>query len=175
MRTHGPTFTVESQFQVFRREQINFMRAVNHAFPELLEGAPPLDAIVNTSYRSFHHKMFSYLCVVMKHLIAAMALSHFQRDPSFSTRVSLGSHAWRALIDLLDQRGIGRTLSLLTKLMEPQGNKDNIGAYLQRLLHCNQDINMKTNKWLMKSSWLLPLFITLTTSCLAHVQALLLP
>ena len=141
LRTQGPTFTADSQFQDFRREHINFLRAVNPAFPELLEGAPPPDAAANTAYRNFQHKMFGYLCVVMKHPTAAMALSNFQRDPSFSTRVSPGSDAWRALIDLFDQRGIGRTVSLLTKLMEPQGDRENIDAYLQRMLHCYQDIN----------------------------------
>jgi hypothetical protein len=115
LRTHGPTFTAESQFQDFRREQIYFLRAVNPAFPVLLEGAPPPDAAVNTNYRNFQHKMFGYLFVDITYPTAAMALSNFQRDPSFSTRVSPGSDAWRALIDLFDQRGIGRTVSLLTK------------------------------------------------------------
>jgi hypothetical protein len=132
---------IHSQFQDFRREQINLLRAVNPAFPELLEGAAPPDAPANTAYRNFQHKMFGYLCVVMKYPTAAMALSNFQRDPSFSTRVSPGSDAWRALVDLFDQRGIGRTVNLLTKLMEPQGDKENIDAYLQRMLHCYQDIN----------------------------------
>jgi hypothetical protein len=77
----------------------------------------------------------------MKHPAAAMALSNFQRDPSFSTRVSPCSDAWRALIDLFDQMGIGRTVSLLTKLMEPQGDRESIDAYLQRMLHCYQDTN----------------------------------
>jgi hypothetical protein len=101
LRTQGPTFTVDSQFQDFRREQINFLRAVNHAFPELLEGAPPLDAAVKTTYRNLQHKMFGYLCVVMKHPTSAMAMSNFQRDPSFSTRVSPCSDALRALIDFV--------------------------------------------------------------------------
>jgi hypothetical protein len=117
------------------------MRTIIIAFPELLEGAPPHGVVVNIAYRNFQHKMFGYLGVVMKHPTTAMAMSNFQRDPSFSTRVSHGLDARRALIDLPYQRGVGKTVSFLTKLMEPQGDIEIIDAYLQRMLHGNQDIH----------------------------------
>jgi hypothetical protein len=41
MRTQGPTFTADSSFPEFRRDYINYLRAINPAFPELLEGASP--------------------------------------------------------------------------------------------------------------------------------------
>jgi hypothetical protein len=45
------------------------------------------------------------------------------------------------LYDLFDQRAIGRPVSLLAKVMEPQGDRGNFDADLQRMPHCYQDIN----------------------------------
>jgi hypothetical protein len=42
LRTHGPTFTVDTNLSDFLREFINYLRALKPAFPELLEGASPL-------------------------------------------------------------------------------------------------------------------------------------
>jgi hypothetical protein len=86
------------------------MRASNNVFPNMLEGAAPLDAIVKTSFRTFQKKLFGCLCVVMKHPTLAIVMTAFQRDPSFSARVSRGSYAWRTLIDHFDKRGVGRTV-----------------------------------------------------------------
>jgi hypothetical protein len=57
---------------------------------------------------------------VMKHSTVAIALTSFQRDPSFSTRVSTGSSVLRALIGLFDQPGVGRTVGLFAKLLGSQ-------------------------------------------------------
>jgi hypothetical protein len=76
----------------------------------------------------------------MKYPIAAITLQNFQRDPSFKARVSPGSGAWRTLINHFDQRGVGRTVGLLTKLMDAQGEIESIDAFLQRI-HSYQDIN----------------------------------
>jgi hypothetical protein len=53
MRTHEPTFTADSSFPEFIRDYINYLRAINPAFPELLEEAAPPDAAVNTAYQNF--------------------------------------------------------------------------------------------------------------------------
>jgi hypothetical protein len=52
MRTQRPTFTADSSFLEFRRDYVNYVRAINLAFPELL-GATPPDAVVNTTYQNF--------------------------------------------------------------------------------------------------------------------------
>jgi hypothetical protein len=114
---------VDTAYSKFRREYINYLRATNHAFLDLLEGAPPHDAAAYPAYRNFQKKMFGYLCVVMKHLKVALALISFQ--PSFSGRVSPSLDAWRAFIDLFDQRGVGLHNNWLTyKLLDPQGEKN---------------------------------------------------
>jgi hypothetical protein len=119
LRTQAPVFTAEITFSEFRRDDINYLRAINFALPDLLEGAPPPDAHVNTAYQGFQKKN-RYLCVVMKHPIAAIALQNFQRDPSFKARVSPCSHAWRTLINHFDQRGVGTIVGLLAKLLDTQ-------------------------------------------------------
>jgi hypothetical protein len=45
LRTQAPVFTAEITFSKFRRDYINYLRAINSTFPDLLEGAaPPPDA-----------------------------------------------------------------------------------------------------------------------------------
>jgi hypothetical protein len=141
MRTHGPTFTADRSFPEFRRDYINYLRAINHVFPEPLEGAAPPDAAVNTAYHNFQKKLFGYLCVMIKHPTAVVVLTNFQRDPSFSARVSPGSDAWRVLIDHFDQRGIGRTVGLLAKFLDAQGETESVDAFIQRMLHTFQELN----------------------------------
>jgi hypothetical protein len=77
----------------------------------------------------------------MKHPTVAAVLTSFQRNPSFSARVSPCSDAWRTLIDHFDQRSVGRTIGLLAKLLDAQGETESIDAFLQRMLHDYQDIN----------------------------------
>jgi hypothetical protein len=72
-------------FSEIKRDYISYMRGINPAFPEPLEGVAPHDVVANTTYLYFQKRVFGYLCVVMKHPIAAIALQDFQRDPSFST------------------------------------------------------------------------------------------
>jgi hypothetical protein len=79
----------------------------------------------------------------MKYPTSIIAMSNFQRDPSLSTRVLPSLYAWRALINLFDQSGVGRiTISLLTKSLRFM---DIVRAYtltyLQRIQHCYQNIN----------------------------------
>lgn len=78
---------------------------------------------------------------MMKHPTAVIVLTNFQRDPSFSARVSPGSDAWRVLIDHFDQRGIGRTVGLLAKLLDAQGETESVDAFIQRMLHTFQELN----------------------------------
>jgi hypothetical protein len=73
--------------------------------------------------------------MVMKHPTVAIALTHFQRGPSFSTRVTPGTDARRALIYLFEQRGICRIVGLLAKLLDAQGKTKSIDAFLQRMMH----------------------------------------
>jgi hypothetical protein len=77
----------------------------------------------------------------MKHPTAVIVLTNFQRDPSFSARVSPCSDAHGKLIDHFDQRGVCRTFGPLAKLLDAQGETESIDAYLQRMLHMYQDIN----------------------------------
>jgi hypothetical protein len=140
LRAQGPTFTANSTFSEFKREYINYMRAVNLVFPHVLEGGAPSDAYVNTTYITFQ-KMSGYLCVVMKHPSAAIVMTNFQRGPSFSTRVSLDSDVWSTLIEHFDRRGVGRIIGLLAKLLDAQGESVSIYTCLQRMLNNYQDIN----------------------------------
>jgi hypothetical protein len=55
--------------------------------------------------------------------------------------VSPGNDALRTLIDHFDQRGVGRIVGLLAKLLDAQGETESIDAFLQRMLHSYQDIN----------------------------------
>jgi hypothetical protein len=55
--------------------------------------------------------------------------------------VSLGSDAWRTFITHFDHRGVGRTVGLLAKLMDAQGETESIYAFPQRMLSNYQDIN----------------------------------
>jgi hypothetical protein len=77
----------------------------------------------------------------MKHPTAAIALENFQRDLSLKARVSPSSNAWRTLINHFDQRGVGRTVGLLAKFLNAQGDTESTYAFLQRMLHSFQDIN----------------------------------
>jgi hypothetical protein len=76
----------------------------------------------------------------MKHPTAAIALQNFQRDPSFSPRVSQGPDARRTL-NHFDQRGVGRIIGLLAIFLDAQGEIESIDAFLQRMLNNYQDIN----------------------------------
>jgi hypothetical protein len=53
LRTHAPTFTAEITFPKVTCYYINYLRAINSAFLELLEGETPHDVVVNTSYMNF--------------------------------------------------------------------------------------------------------------------------
>jgi hypothetical protein len=55
--------------------------------------------------------------------------------------VSPGLDAWRTVINHFDQRGVGRTVGLLAKLLDAQGKTKSIDAFLQRMLHNYHDIN----------------------------------
>jgi hypothetical protein len=69
----------------------------------MLEGPPP----AYTHCQSFQHRVIALLNVAMEdHPSAAITLANFEQDPSFATRLSLGSDAMRALNSLLDQRGV---------------------------------------------------------------------
>jgi hypothetical protein len=74
LRTQAPVFTAEITFSEFRRDYINYLRAINSAFPDLLEGGAPHDVVVNTAYQSFQKEMFGYLCVVLKNPTPIIAL-----------------------------------------------------------------------------------------------------
>jgi hypothetical protein len=63
---------------------------------------------------------------------AAIVLTNFEQDPSFATRLSLGSDAWRALNSLLDHRGVNPTARLLLKLLQPQVVNERLDTYLER-------------------------------------------
>jgi hypothetical protein len=118
------------------------LRAINHVFPELLEGTTPLDIDVTTNYQNFQ-KVFGYLCVVMKHPIVIVALQNFQRGPSFSARVSPCSYAWRPLIKYFDHRDVGRTIGLLEKLLHAQGETDReYIRFLRRIMNSYQDTDL---------------------------------
>jgi hypothetical protein len=56
LRTHAPVFTAEITFSEFRRDYINYLRAINSALHDMLEGASPLDDALNTAYHSFQKK-----------------------------------------------------------------------------------------------------------------------
>jgi hypothetical protein len=92
--------------------------------------------VVSSDYRNFQKRMFVYLCVVMKHPTDEIGMTNFQRDPSVSLlRVSPYSDAWRALIDLFDQRGVGLIVDLLANLLDSQGETKSIDAFLQYMLY----------------------------------------
>jgi hypothetical protein len=59
--------------------------------------------------------MFGYLCLVMKHSLATLVMSNFQRDPTIKTWVSPCLDAGRALINSFDNMGVGKTIYILTK------------------------------------------------------------
>jgi hypothetical protein len=117
------------------------MRAINHVFLDVLEGAAPPNALLTQLIATFRKIMLGYLRIVIKHTTTAIAMTNFQRDPSFSARVSLGSYAWRVLIDLFDYRGVVKTLGLLAKFLDSQSETESIDAFLQRIQHTYQDIN----------------------------------
>jgi hypothetical protein len=96
----------------------------------LLGGAAPLDAAIDTACQNFQKKMVEYFCVVMKHPNVAITMQKFQRDPSFSARVSPCSDAWRTLINHFDLRVVGITIGLLAKLVDAQGETESIDAFL---------------------------------------------
>jgi hypothetical protein len=60
----------------------------------------------------------------MKHPSAAIALSNFQRNPSFPKPVSPCSYAWRALINIDGERCVGKTHNLLSQILRPQGSNE---------------------------------------------------
>jgi hypothetical protein len=68
------------------------------------------------------------------------SLDNFQRDPSFSARLSQGSDAWRTLIDHFDKCGAGRTIGSLAKLLDAQGETESVDTFLQRMLNNCPDI-----------------------------------
>jgi hypothetical protein len=45
------------------------------------------------------------------------------------------------LINHFDRRGVGRTVGLLAKLLDAQGETESIDSFLQSTLHSYQDIN----------------------------------
>jgi hypothetical protein len=71
-----------------------------------------------------------------------------QRDPYLSSRVLLGFDALRTLIIHFDQRGVGRTVGLLAKLLDAQGGTKSTYSFLQRMLESYQD-RMRTRSWLV--------------------------
>jgi hypothetical protein len=56
LRTQAPVFTAEITFSEFKRDYVNYLRAINSTFPDMLEGAAPVDADVHTAYQSFQEK-----------------------------------------------------------------------------------------------------------------------
>jgi hypothetical protein len=60
-RTHAQVFTAEITFPDFKRDYINYLRAINSAFTDMLEGASPLDVGVNTTYQSFQKNVWLLL------------------------------------------------------------------------------------------------------------------
>jgi hypothetical protein len=81
----------------------------------------------------------------MKHPIHVIVLTNFQHDPSFSARVSQGSDAWRVLIDHFDQRGIGKTIGLLAKILDAQSETESVDAFTQRMLNTFQELKMSSS------------------------------
>jgi hypothetical protein len=61
LRAHGPTFSVGITFLEFKRDYINYLRAINLAIPDLLERATPFDAAVNIAYRAFQKHVWIFL------------------------------------------------------------------------------------------------------------------
>jgi hypothetical protein len=118
---------MRQQILQFRRDYANHLRAGNIVFREWLEGPTPAHVVVNAAYRNLQRKMLGYMCFVMKH--HTIAMSNFQSDPSVTTRVSRGSDAWRALVILFYERGVGKTIGLLA-LLDSQGDSDIIDAFL---------------------------------------------
>jgi hypothetical protein len=55
--------------------------------------------------------------------------------------VSPSSDTLRTLIIHFDHRGVGRTIGLLAKLLDAQGERESIDAFLQRMLNNYQDVN----------------------------------
>jgi hypothetical protein len=108
----------------------------------MLEGPPPQDAHANAHYQSFQHRVLALLNTVMEdHPFAATALKNIEHDPSFATRLSPGSDAWRALNSFLDKRGVSRTVRLLLKHLQPRLDNKRLDTYLQRNLRAFGDLN----------------------------------
>jgi hypothetical protein len=58
LRAQGPTFTANINcLECLRRYIKQYLRAINHVFRELLEGAAPLEVDVNASYCAFQKNM----------------------------------------------------------------------------------------------------------------------
>jgi hypothetical protein len=140
------------------------MRALNHVVPDLLEGVASTYVAINmTEYRPFHRNTFGYLCAVMKNPSAAIDLSDFQRNPLFMERVSRDSDAWRPLINIFDQKGVGgKTYG------------EEVDAYLQRMLDYSQDISEDNHTFHESLLAVFSLFI-LHPNLIGRGQVLLLP
>jgi hypothetical protein len=53
LRAHAPVFAAEITFSEFIRDYINYVSAINSAFPTPLKGSAPSDVVVSTTYQSF--------------------------------------------------------------------------------------------------------------------------
>jgi hypothetical protein len=105
----------------YKRNFINYLRALNPIFPRLLDGPPPPDAAKNVQYHMFEDCLSGVSGMVMgEHSAASLHIADFEEYPVFCTSISKGySYAWRARHAKLDHREISRTVRLLHKLMKP--------------------------------------------------------
>jgi hypothetical protein len=114
----APMFGKTEDFCDYKRRLVSYLRTINPMYPRFLDGPPPHDANTNGLYIKFQHRVFYLLGLpTAKHPLASLALADVEQDPHLSSRLSPGSHAWRALNSMFDPRGMRRTRRLLQKLM----------------------------------------------------------
>jgi hypothetical protein len=129
----APLFRATNGIPVYKQRFKNHLRALDPIYPRLLEGPHALDAHIYSHYKSFQQGLWALLNMAMEDPpSAAIALTNFEQDPSFVTRISPDCKAWRVVISLLDHRGISMTVRLFMRLLQPQPVNERMDTYLHR-------------------------------------------
>eukprot|EP00873_Tetraselmis_striata_P038903 jgi/Tetstr1/459167/TSEL_004613.t1 len=143
LKTALSQFSKTDSWPIYRDDFLAHLTTVNPVLVAVLLGArPPANGRIAESSSLLQQQLSATLTVVMKfHPTAATRLRNLRRSDAFAAADTPGTLAWDQLCTHLDRRGVARTVRHLLALQQPQSPSEDQGAFTQRMLNSNHELN----------------------------------